>query len=111
VNFADIGEHIDLPVKTYSSGMFVRLAFATSIHVDPEILIVDEALAVGDAEFSKKCMQYFHSIVGKKTLIIVSHDINSLLQWCNRIIWLDKGKLRADGSAEEVSKMYLTDLI
>lgn len=111
VKFADIGEHIDLPVKTYSSGMFVRLAFATSIHVDPEILIVDEALAVGDADFSRKCMNYFHSIVGKKTLIIVSHDLKSLLQWCTRIIWLDKGKLRADGPADEVSEMYLSSAL
>lgn len=111
VKFADIGEHIDLPVKTYSSGMFVRLAFATSIHVDPEILIVDEALAVGDADFSRKCMNYFHSIVGKKTLIVVSHDLKSLLQWCTRIIWLDKGKLRADGPADEVSEMYLSSAL
>lgn len=111
VKFADIGEHINLPVKTYSSGMFVRLAFATSIHVDPEILIIDEALAVGDADFSRKCMQYFDSIVGKKTLIIVSHDLASLMRWCKRIIWLDKGKLRADGSADEVSKLYLSSAL
>jgi lipopolysaccharide transport system ATP-binding protein len=111
VRFADIGEHINMPVKTYSSGMFVRLAFATSIHVDPEILIVDEALAVGDADFSRKCMQYFDSIVGKVTLIIVSHDLDSLLQWCNRIIWLDKGRLRADGPAAEVSKKYISSTL
>lgn len=105
--FADIGDHINLPVKTYSSGMFVRLAFSTSIHVQPDILVVDEALAVGDAEFSQKCMKYFGSIVGKKTLIVVSHDINSLLQWSDRILWLDKGKLLADGAPHEVSQAYL----
>src|SRR3989339_326975 len=93
VAFADIGDFIEQPVKTYSSGMYVRLAFAVAINVDPDILIVDEALAVGDASFQAKCMQKFENFrLNGTTIILVSHDLGSILQFSNRCVLLDKGK-------------------
>ena len=92
VNFADIGDHIYQPVKTYSSGMFVRLAFAVAINVEPEILIVDEALAVGDLEFQLKCMEKFTEFRNEgKTILFVSHDINAVRRFCDRVYWLQNG--------------------
>jgi len=106
--FADIGEYINQPVKTYSSGMFVRLAFAVAIHVDPDILIVDEALAVGDIRFQMKCMDKFTEFVQKgKTILFVTHDVNSVKRFCNRAIWLNRGKLLMDGNTDEVTDRYL----
>ena len=106
--FADIGDYIHQPVKTYSSGMFVRLAFAVAINVDPDILIVDEALAVGDARFQLKCMDKFTEFVERgKTILFVTHDVNSVKRFCNRAIWLDKGKLILDGNTDEVTDRYL----
>ena len=102
LNFADIGEYIDQPVKTYSSGMFVRLAFAVAINVDPDILIVDEALAVGDVRFQLKCMDKFMEFIeAGKTILFVTHDINSVKRFCNRAIWLNQGKLILDGNTDE----------
>lgn len=107
IRFADIGEHIHQPVKTYSSGMFVRLAFAVAINVDPEILIVDEALAVGDLEFQLKCMEKFTEIKNSgKTILFVSHDINAIRRFCDRTIWLQYGKLMEVGETMEVTTNY-----
>lgn len=106
--FADIGDYINQPVKTYSSGMFVRLAFAVAINVDPDILIVDEALAVGDAKFQLKCMDKFLEFVRKgKTILFVTHDVNAVKRFCNRAIWLNQGDLIMDGNTDEVTDRYL----
>ena len=97
VKFADIGEYINQPVKTYSSGMFVRLAFAVAINVEPDILIVDEALAVGDVRFQLKCMDKFLEFKEKGiTILYVSHDVNSIKRFCNRAIWINEGRGNQD---------------
>lgn len=109
--FADIGDFIEQPVKTYSSGMFVRLAFAIQANVDPEILIVDEALAVGDAYFVHRCMARFHDLQTKGTTIIfVSHDASSVKRLCGRALWLKNGHLISVGDAATVVDAYLQDL-
>lgn len=96
--FAEIGEYFDQPVKTYSSGMFVRVAFAAAIHVDPEILIVDEALSVGDARFQHRCFQRIREFVEKgKTILFVSHSIDTVLRLCQRGIVIERGKVSFDG--------------
>lgn len=106
--FANIGEFINQPVKTYSSGMFVRLAFSVAIHVDPDILIVDEALAVGDTRFQMKCMDKFMEFIERgKTILFVTHDVNAVKRFCNRAIWLNQGKLIMDGNTDEVTDRYL----
>lgn len=108
LKFADIGDYIYQPVKTYSSGMFVRLAFAVAINVEPDILIVDEALAVGDTRFQLKCMDKFVEFMKNgKTVIFVSHDINSIKRFCNRTIWINNGRLIMDGKTDEVTDNYL----
>ena len=108
LQFADIGDYIHQPVKTYSSGMFVRLAFAVAINVDPDVLIVDEALAVGDIRFQLKCMDKFLEFVeAGKTILFVSHDVNSIKRFCNRAIWLNQGMLMMDGNTDEVTDRYL----
>lgn len=108
LSFADIGEHINQPVKTYSSGMFVRLAFAVAINVNPEILIVDEALAVGDTRFQLKCMDKFMEFMeAGKTVLFVSHDINMIKRFCKRAIWLNDGSLIMDGETDEVTDRYM----
>lgn len=109
LEFADIGDFVNQPVKTYSSGMFVRLAFALAINVEPEVLIVDEALSVGDAFFQAKCFSKLEEIRNSGTTILfVSHDISSVKQLCNRTIWIEKGNLRMDGDAGEVCEKYLS---
>jgi len=105
--FADIGEFIEQPVKTYSTGMYVRLAFAVIAHVDADILVIDEALAVGDAVFVQKCMRFIHKFRKKGTLIFVSHDAGAVMALCDRAVWLDKGVIRRSGSAKEVCEDYL----
>lgn len=108
IKFADIGDHIYQPVKTYSSGMFVRLAFAVAISVDPDILIVDEALAVGDVRFQLKCMDKFMEFKNKGiTIIFVSHDTNMIKRFCDRCVWLNEGKLLADGDTDTITDKYL----
>jgi len=108
--FADIGEFIEQPVKTYSSGMVVRLAFAVIAHVDADILIIDEALAVGDAYFVQKCMRFLRRFREHGTLLFVSHDATSVLGLCDRAIWLDQGAIRSIGSARAVVSQYLEGL-
>lgn len=107
VAFADIGDHIYQPVRTYSSGMFMRLAFAVAIHVDPQILIVDEALAVGDTRFQMKCMDKFIEFMNAgKTVIFVSHDINMIKRFCKRAVWINEGVLVMDGETDSVTDKY-----
>lgn len=107
VGFAGLGEFIDSPVKTYSSGMYIRLAFAVAINVDPELLLIDEILAVGDASFQQKCMEKFVQFrEDGRTLVLVSHDTGSVRHFCDRAIWLDHGEIRADGKPEEVIDDY-----
>ena len=108
--FAEIGDFIDQPVKSYSSGMLVRLAFAVIAHVDADILIIDEALAVGDAFFTQKCFRFLRSFMNKGTVLFVSHDTSSIRSLCERVIWLDKGQMKAIGTAKDVSEMYLESL-
>lgn len=106
--FADIGEFMQRPVKEYSSGMYVRLAFATAIHVDPEILIVDEALAVGDAVFANRCVRKFAELKERKiTVLFVSHDLGLVKQLSNRAILLLKGRIEAEGDPRHVINRYI----
>ncbi|TRX74091.1 ABC transporter ATP-binding protein [Pseudomonas mangiferae] len=105
--FAEIGEFIDQPVKTYSSGMFVRLAFAVIAHLDADILVIDEALAVGDVYFTQKCIRFLRQFAERNTLLFVSHDTNSVVNLCQRALWLEKGRTRLFGEARVVSDAYL----
>ncbi|MDW7643567.1 MAG: ABC transporter ATP-binding protein [Desulfuromonadales bacterium] len=107
VNFADIGDFIEQPVKTYSSGMMVRLAFAVIAHVDADILVIDEALAVGDAFFTQKCMRYLRKFMKTGTVLFVSHDTGSVRNLCSRAIWLEKGNVLQEGVAKDVCESYL----
>ena len=112
IAFADIGPFIDQPVKTYSSGMYVRLAFAVVINVDPEILIVDEALAVGDAQFQAKCMTRMRRMLDDGlTLLFISHDISAVKALCNRALWLERGQVRAFGPTPDITRAYDQDWI
>ena len=107
VTFADIGEFIDQPVRSYSSGMFARLAFAVAINVEPDILIVDEALSVGDAFFQNKCYRKFNELKEKGiTILFVSHDIESIKQMCSRVLWIEHGRQRMLGDRNEVCQAY-----
>jgi lipopolysaccharide transport system ATP-binding protein len=106
-NFADIGDYIDQPVKTYSSGMVVRLAFAVIAHVDADILVIDEALAVGDAFFAQKCMRFLRDFMKVGTILFVSHDTGAVRNLCKTAIWLEKGQVLKEGSPREVCELYL----
>lgn len=105
--FADIGQFIEQPVKTYSSGMYIRLAFAVIAHVSADILVVDEALSVGDAVFTQKCMRFIRSFQEHGALIFVSHDITSVQNLCKSAIWLKHGRIEQTGTAKSVSEAYL----
>ncbi|MEO8542838.1 MAG: ABC transporter ATP-binding protein [Burkholderiaceae bacterium] len=108
VEFAELGEFIDRPVRTYSTGMKARLAFSTIVHIDPEVLIVDEALSVGDARFSAKATRKMKELTQRgKILILVSHSMGSIQDMCTRCIWLEAGKIKLDGQPAEVTKAYL----
>lgn len=106
LQFADIGDFINQPVKVYSSGMFVRLAFAISITVEPDILIIDEALSVGDVFFQQKCYKKIKELAGKSTVIIVSHDMNAMTKFCKRIIVMNKGDKVFDGEPNDAITKY-----
>ena len=105
--FADIGEFISQPVKTYSSGMYVRLAFAVIAHVDADVLVIDEALAVGDAIFTQKCLRFIRAFQSRGTLLFVSHDTAAVQNLCQRAVWLNEGRAQMTGSAKEVAEAYL----
>ena len=110
VEFSEIGKFLDTPVKRYSSGMYVRLAFSIAAHLEPEILIVDEVLSVGDVGFRKKCFEFFQKLKEKGTaIIIVSHEIESIRKLCDRAMLLHEGKLVKIGKAEEVGNAYIYD--
>lgn len=112
LDFADIGEFINQPVKSYSSGMFVRLAFAVAININPEILIVDEALSVGDVFFQAKCFQKFEEFKKQgKTILFVSHDLSSIAKYCDRVILLNKGQKLAEGAPKEMIGLYKKVLV
>lgn len=110
IEFAEIGEHIDQPVKTYSSGMYVRLAFSVIANVDAEILVIDEALAVGDAYFQQKCMRFLKKFKETGSIFFVSHDTGAMMSFCDRVMWIHKGKLVASGKPKAVCEEYLSFL-
>jgi lipopolysaccharide transport system ATP-binding protein len=107
--FADIGDFLEQPVKTYSSGMMVRLAFAVIAHVDADILVIDEALAVGDAFFTQKCMRFLRGFMREGTILFVSHDTGSVKSLCSGVIWIDKGIILEVGSPKDVCERYLEE--
>ncbi len=112
LKFADIGDFVYQPVKTYSSGMFVRLAFAVAINIDPEILIVDEALSVGDVFFQAKCYKKFEDFKkAGKTILFVSHDLGSISRYCDRVILLNKGVKMAEGNPKDMIDLYKKVLV
>ncbi|MGV8911278.1 MAG: ABC transporter ATP-binding protein [Rhodoglobus sp.] len=111
VDFSGVEQFIDQPVKNYSSGMFVRLGFAIAINVDPDILVVDEVLAVGDAEFQAKCFQKFRDFkTAGKTVILVSHDTRTVQSLCDQAAWINKGELQSVGAADTTIAAYLNSL-
>jgi lipopolysaccharide transport system ATP-binding protein len=112
VDFAEVEKFLDTPVKRYSSGMYVRLAFAVAAHLDSEILVVDEVLAVGDIQFQKKCLGKMQTIGNSgRTVIFVSHDMTAMQAFCSRVIRLNQGKLIGDGIAEEQISLYLKEMM
>jgi lipopolysaccharide transport system ATP-binding protein len=104
--FADIGEFFNQPLKMYSSGMTARLAFAVCAHAEADILIVDEALSVGDATFAKKCDQYIKDFAAKGTILVVSHDLATLEEMCDNVVWIDEGRVAAIGEPKDVIAAY-----
>lgn len=111
VDFSEIEKFLDTPVKRYSSGMYVRLAFAVAAHLEPEILIVDEVLAVGDSKFQKKCLGKMGEVSSQgRTILFVSHNTTFVRSLCNKGIWLDKGQVRQTGSTAEVINSYLSSM-
>lgn len=108
IDFSGVEQFIDQPVKNYSSGMYVRLGFAISINIDPDILVVDEVLSVGDAEFQQKCFGRFRDLKAEgKTVILVSHSTDTVLSMCNQAAWINKGELQRVGDAKSTIKAYL----
>ncbi len=111
VEFAELQQFIDAPVKTYSSGMYMRLGFAVAIHVDPDVLLVDEVLAVGDEGFTHKCLDKFGEFKRRgKTILLVTHSLNLVERFCDEALWLDSGKVRGSGDPKRVVGAYLTDV-
>lgn len=107
VDFAELSEFIDEPVRTYSSGMVARLAFSVAVHIDPDILIMDEVLSVGDKGFQQKCQKRIYNLARQgKTLLFVSHQLAAVEAMCPRTVWLEKGRVRLDGPTEEVLPVY-----
>lgn len=110
VSFAEVERFLDLPVKRYSSGMYVRLGFSVAAHLDPDILIIDEVLAVGDAAFQKNCLTRLREAArAGTTVILVSHNLAAVNEFCSRAIWIDQGRLRMDGAPQLLTTRYLTD--
>lgn len=108
IEFSELGDFIDSPVRTYSSGMYMRLAFSVAINVDAEILLIDEILAVGDQHFQEKCFQKLEQLrASGKTIVIVSHSLGAIEQLCDRAIWIHDGEVKKDGKAKETIEEYL----
>ena len=108
VTFSGVSKFIDTPIKRYSSGMRVRLAFSVAAHLEPEILIVDEVLAVGDANFQKKCLGKMDDVAKSgRTVLFVSHNLESVISLCDRVIWIDDGEIQGDGNPLEIVNQYL----
>ncbi len=108
VRYAELGDAIDRPLKTYSTGMYSRLAFSVAMHLEPEVLLLDEILAVGDEGFRDKSMNSMHELLDRAgTIVFVSHSLGSVKEFCDRAIWLEKGRIVADGAAEDVVETYL----
>lgn len=108
IDFSEIRDFINNPVRTYSSGMYMRLAFAIAINVDADILLIDEILAVGDASFQNKCFSKLQELKKKGiTIVLVSHSMKSILEFCERCIWIEKGIIKGDGPASEISEQYI----
>ena len=111
VEFAELQEFIDAPVKTYSSGMYMRLGFAVAIHVDPDVLLVDEVLAVGDEGFTHKCLDKFAEFKRRgKTILLVTHSLGLVERFCDEALWLDGGRLKGLGDPRRVVGAYVTDV-
>jgi lipopolysaccharide transport system ATP-binding protein len=109
VAFSELERFIDIPVKHYSSGMYMRLGFSIAIHVQPEILLVDEVLAVGDQSFQLRCLDKIHEMKREGvSIVLITHDLNVVREMCDRAIWMDEGSIRGDGSVEQVLDQYLT---
>ena len=108
IDFSELGDYIDNPVRTYSSGMYMRLAFSIAINVDAEILLIDEILAVGDQHFQEKCFTKMAELKkSSKTIVMVTHDLNAVNNLCDRAIWIYEGKVRLDGNVNKVIKEYI----
>jgi lipopolysaccharide transport system ATP-binding protein len=108
VEFSELEHFIDYPVKNYSSGMYTRLGFSVAVHLDPDILLIDEVLAVGDASFQQKCFEHLSRLRAKGcTIILVSHDMHAVAKFCEQAIWLDHGRLMATGETDKTIQCYL----
>ena len=111
VDFAEMKDFIDAPVKTYSSGMYMRLGFAVAIHVDPDVLLVDEVLAVGDEGFTHKCLDKFAEFKRRgKTILLVTHSLGLVERFCDEALWLDAGRVQGHGDPKRVVGAYITDV-
>ena len=112
IKFSELGDYIDNPVRTYSSGMYMRLAFAIAINVDAEILLIDEILAVGDQHFQEKCIAKMKELKEQgKTMVFVTHDMNTVKQFCTRAVWLCNGVIKMDGMPDEVIEEYIKETL
>jgi lipopolysaccharide transport system ATP-binding protein len=110
VDFAELEEFIDSPLRIYSTGMTMRLGFAVAIHMEPEVLLIDEVLAVGDVSFQRKCIERIERFKSAGcTIILISHDPNSIRKLCDEVIWLDAGQLVAHGAADAVVEQYISN--
>ena len=111
VEFAEIGDFIYQPVRTYSSGMYSRLAFAVAAHLEPQILIVDEILSVGDAAFRQKCYRKMEALQAKCIILFVSHDMTAISSFCNKVIWIHSGEIVMRGKPKEIMQDYYEFMI
>lgn len=112
IKFSELEEFIDSPIRTYSSGMYMRLAFSVAINVEAEILLIDEILSVGDANFQAKCFRKMQELKKRGvTIIIVSHDLNTMKELCNKVIWIESGKIKDHGNSDIVISKYLNEIM